>query len=105
VYTVSIDIASLPDGVTVADKEPTSREVDFNAGVSVGAGKKVTFFLGKSTRVTKSRWSLLPQTLVNGIKFSLLYAMAAIGLSLIYGTTGLSNFAHGEIVTLGAVVT
>jgi len=105
VYTVSIDVASLPEGVSVADKEPTSRSVDFNAGVSVGAGKKVTFFLGKSTRVTKSRWSQLPQTLVNGIKFSLLYAMAAIGLSLIYGTTGLSNFAHGEIVTLGAVVT
>jgi branched-chain amino acid transport system permease protein len=41
---------------------------------------------------------------VNGLKFSLLYAMAAIGLSLIYGTTGLSNFSHGEMVTLGAIV-
>ena len=29
--------------------------------------------------------------------------MAAIGLSLIYGTTGLSNFAHGEMVTIGAL--
>jgi len=103
-YTVSIDEATLPEDATVAEKEK-SHVVDFTAGVSVGAGKKVTFFLGKSTRVTKSRWSQLPQTLVNGIKFSLLYAMAAIGLSLIYGTTGLSNFAHGEIVTLGAIVT
>lgn len=103
-YTVSIDETTLPDGMTVAEKEK-SHVVDFTAGVSVGAGKKVTFFLGKSTRVTKSRWSQLPQTLVNGLKFSLLYAMAAIGLSLIYGTTGLSNFAHGEIVTLGAIVT
>ncbi|MEO5899835.1 MAG: branched-chain amino acid ABC transporter permease, partial [Ilumatobacteraceae bacterium] len=104
-FTVSIDEKSLPSGVAPASGEPTSREVDFNAGVSIGAGKQVTFFLGKDTRTTQSRISLLPQTLVNGVKFSLLYAMAAIGLSLIYGTTGLSNFAHGELVTLGAVVT
>ena len=30
--------------------------------------------------------------------------MGAVGLSLIFGTTGLTNFAHGEMVTLGAVV-
>ena len=30
--------------------------------------------------------------------------MCAIGLSLIYGTTGLTNFAHGEAVTFGAVM-
>ena len=29
--------------------------------------------------------------------------LAAVGLSLVYGTTGLSNFAHGEMVTFGAV--
>jgi branched-chain amino acid transport system permease protein len=31
-------------------------------------------------------------------------AISSIGLSLIYGTTGLSNFAHGELVTIGAVL-
>ena len=30
--------------------------------------------------------------------------MAAIGLSLIFGTTGLVNFAHGELVTYGAIL-
>ena len=30
--------------------------------------------------------------------------MAAIGLSLIFGTTGLTNFAHGELVTGGALL-
>ena len=29
--------------------------------------------------------------------------MCAIGLSLVYGTTGLTNFAHAEAVTFGAV--
>ncbi|WP_062078696.1 branched-chain amino acid ABC transporter permease [Demequina globuliformis] len=45
------------------------------------------------------------QQLVNGIVFGLLLALASVGLSLIYGTTGLSNFAHGEQVSLGALLT
>ena len=31
--------------------------------------------------------------------------MAAIGLSLIFGTTGLVNFAHAELVTWGQLTT
>ena len=31
-------------------------------------------------------------------------ALASVGLSLIYGTTGLSNFAHAEQVTLGGML-
>ncbi|MEI5579348.1 ABC transporter permease subunit, partial [Streptomyces brasiliscabiei] len=42
--------------------------------------------------------------LVNGLNFGLLLALAAMGAALIYGTTGLSNFAHGEMVTFGALV-
>src|SRR5699024_3528501 len=30
-------------------------------------------------------------------------AIAAVGLSLVFGTTRLINFAHGELVTIGAV--
>jgi len=44
------------------------------------------------------------QALVDGIRFGLLIAMAAVGLSLVYGTTRLINFAHGELVTMGAVI-
>ena len=47
----------------------------------------------------------LAQNIVNGITFGLLLALASVGLSLIYGTTGLSNFAHGEQVSFGAVMT
>lgn len=32
-------------------------------------------------------------------------ALAALGLSLIFGTTGLTNFAHGEIITMGGMGT
>ncbi|MDE0573173.1 branched-chain amino acid ABC transporter permease [Demequina sp. B12] len=45
------------------------------------------------------------QQFINGIVFGLLLALASVGLSLIYGTTGLSNFAHGEQVSLGALLT
>lgn len=45
------------------------------------------------------------QNLVNGLVFGMLLALASVGLSLIYGTTGLSNFTHGEQVSLGAVLT
>lgn len=45
------------------------------------------------------------QQLTNGVVFGLLLALASVGLSLIYGTTGLSNFAHGEQVSLGALLT
>jgi branched-chain amino acid transport system permease protein len=38
-----------------------------------------------------------------GLNLGLLLAVAAIGISLIFGTTGLNNFAHGEMVTFGAL--
>ncbi|GAB2468540.1 branched-chain amino acid ABC transporter permease [Xylanimonas ulmi] len=44
------------------------------------------------------------QQVGSGLRFGLLLALASIGLNLVFGTTGLSNFAHGEQVTLGAAV-
>ncbi|WP_159448838.1 branched-chain amino acid ABC transporter permease [Demequina sp. NBRC 110053] len=48
--------------------------------------------------------TLLVQNVINGLAFGVLLALASVGLSLIYGTTGLSNFAHGEQVTFGALL-
>ncbi len=96
-YTVRIDTDTLPEGLTVEDgKEQQTAEVRGN--------QKVTraFFLGEDTRDVKGKWSLLPQTLANGLKLAMIIAITSIGLSLIFGTTGLSNFGHGEMVTFGA---
>jgi branched-chain amino acid transport system permease protein len=41
---------------------------------------------------------------MSGVKFGLIVALAALGLNLIFGTTGLTNFAHGELVAFGAIV-
>jgi len=49
--------------------------------------------------------SLFLGLLFEGVKFGLIIAMCSVGLSLIFGTTGLTNFAHGELVAFGALVT
>lgn len=43
------------------------------------------------------------QLTVEGIKLGAIIAITAVGLSLVFGTTRLINFAHGELVTIGAV--
>ncbi|MEU3273198.1 branched-chain amino acid ABC transporter permease [Saccharomonospora sp. NPDC006951] len=43
------------------------------------------------------------QALLNGVQFGSVIAITAVGLSLVFGTTRLINFAHGELVTVGAV--
>ncbi|MBF4461649.1 MULTISPECIES: branched-chain amino acid ABC transporter permease [unclassified Rathayibacter] len=49
-------------------------------------------------------WIIFWPKVVTGLIFGLLIALAAIGASLIYGVTGLNNFAHGELVTFGALM-
>lgn len=47
----------------------------------------------------------IPQLIVNGIAVGSVIALAAVGLTLIYGILRLSNFAHGDFMTLGAYLT
>lgn len=47
----------------------------------------------------------LLQLFVNGIAVSSIIALGAVGLTLTYGILRLSNFAHGDFMTLGAYVT
>lgn len=43
------------------------------------------------------------QLVVEGIKYGTIIAITSVGLSLVFGTTGLINFAHGELVAVGAI--
>ena len=99
-YTIALDEESLPDGVAI--REGRSSEVTLP--VAVGQQRSVLFPLGEGTRNVQSKLDRLPGLAVEGLQFGLIIALAAVGLSLIYGTTGLTNFAHGELITLGALL-
>ena len=96
-YVVTLDAEGLPEGVTLSGEESRTVTVDANRR------QGVIFGLDGGARGGGSPVRAV-QLLVDGIRFGLLIAMAAIGLSLIFGTTGLTNFAHGELVTVGAIV-
>lgn len=42
------------------------------------------------------------QQLINGISLGSIYALIALGYTMIYGILKLINFAHGDIYMLGA---
>lgn len=44
----------------------------------------------------------LPQQLVNGLLLGAIYALIALGYTMVYGVLRLINFAHGEVFMLGA---
>ena len=47
-------------------------------------------------------WSLLPQQLVIGIQLGAVYALIALGYTMVYGVLRFINFAHGDIYMVGA---
>ena len=98
-YELTLDEDTLPEGVVVEEGQST-----VTAEFGLTNRKAVTFFLGEGTRVTTDIGAQVLIRVVNGLNFGLLLALAAIGLSLIFGTTGLSNFAHAEMVTFGALM-
>lgn len=48
--------------------------------------------------------SQIPQLVVSGITNGCIYAIVAVGFSIIYNSTGVINFAQGEFVMIGAMV-
>lgn len=48
---------------------------------------------------------ILLQQIINGLVQGSIYALVALGYTMVYGIMGLINFAHGEVVMIGALVT
>ena len=99
-YTITLDESTLPKGIIVVKGGNT-----IQAEFGLTNNKSVNFFLGAGVRQTTSFLDQFIQRSFTGLSFGLLLALAAIGLSLIFGTTGLNNFAHAEMVTFGALAT
>ncbi len=97
-YTFRIDQESLPRGVEVLQGEVV-REV------APGTLSLIVFRFGAQREgLQTSATAEVIRVLIDGIRFGLVIGITGVGLSLIFGTTGLTNFAHGELVTIGAVV-
>jgi neutral amino acid transport system permease protein len=95
--TVTLDEATVTQPViegNVREVQILSRDktVIFRLGEGGGGG-------GGGSTITLER---VLQLLFGGIVLSFIIALASLGLSLIFGTTGLTNFSHGELLTLGA---
>lgn len=117
-YTVTLDEATFPADAGFANLNPQEKQVAAsNLGVPanflldpsnepMGATAAPTDSGGSNSSSDDSAafWRVLAAKVVTGLIFGLLIALAAVGLSLIYGTTGLNNFAHGELVTFGALM-
>ncbi len=100
VYSVTIDESTLPS-TELGVEGGATQEVEF--GLSDRVVKN--FFIGAGVINQISMVDQIISRVVYGINFGLMLGLAAVGLSLVFGTTGLSNFAHGEMVTFGAVAT
>ncbi|WP_426506040.1 ABC transporter permease subunit [Dactylosporangium sp. McL0621] len=109
-YRVDLDQTSLPAGVTLTNNRPS-----LTPQVADGQARNVLFPLGGAGGATGQNQPNAPKApseldryadlLYSGLHFALIIALAALGVSLIFGTTGLTNFAHGELVTFGALIT
>lgn len=100
-YEVELDETTLPEGVELAEGQQNPRTVTFAGTTNV----TTLFLFGEGIVLgTSSFWNVLADRSLAGLSFGLLLALSAVGLSLIFGTTGLTNFAHGEMVTIGAVL-
>jgi neutral amino acid transport system permease protein len=101
VYQVQLDTETLPDGVSLTN--PDRDELD-NVDVRAGQNKTVRFQLGPGVLGGVSDVDRFLDLVVLGLKLGAIIAMSAVGLSLVFAVTRLVNFAHGELVTLGAVI-
>lgn len=121
-YVFTLDNSTIPDGVTAAGNPRTVTVANSDQGDpayfllvagnatptpgSTGSGSTSggSSSSGSSNDNAIDYGALVSNLIANGLTFGLLLALASIGISLIYGTTGLSNFAHGELITFGGLM-
>ena len=133
-YTIAVDPATLPEGVpapsaplefnkissgssfvvlklgedaTTGSSASSPSSSASSASASPTPGGTDTSGTGNGEATTQDTGSFghqLATKVVRGVIFGLRLALAAIGVSLIYGMTGLNNVAHGELVSFGGFV-
>ncbi len=102
-YSVQL-IGPLPEGVTVKEGAASEVAVLVEEIRTTSVGFQLETSEQKNILEIPPTWERLLNRMVSGLKVGLLVALASIGLSLIFGVTGLVNFAHSEMVAFGAVI-
>lgn len=104
-YIVALDVETLPDGVNLRNPDANPLEATVNQGRDRRVLFPLVFGEAEESTVGAITFRRVAQLTAEGLKQGLYLAMAAIGLTLIFGTTGLVNFAHAELVTFGMLST
>ncbi|MGI5159465.1 ABC transporter permease subunit [Microbispora sp. CA-102843] len=108
-YKVTLDPSTLPKDIGLKFQNRATLDVQ----VYEGSQRNVLFALApagqqgggaaQASSDSSSFWDRVAQLTFEGFNLGLIIALAAMGLSLVFGTTGLTNFAHGELLTFGAM--
>ncbi|MDB9920513.1 branched-chain amino acid ABC transporter permease [Actinomycetota bacterium] len=101
-YLVEIDVTTLPAGITLNNEDDASRSL-----LVLGGDKKILIGLSEGgdsgiVSVESGTTERVIQLLLDGILYGLMIALGAVGMNLVFGTTGLTNFSQGELLSLGA---
>ena len=86
----STPLAALADAVCIGKR--TGRELGSPSAMSRAAKK------------TGDALDIFLQQIINGLTLGSVYAIVALGYTMVYGIIQLINFAHGEVVMIGAMV-
>ncbi|MFB4275043.1 branched-chain amino acid ABC transporter permease [Nonomuraea sp. MTCD27] len=107
-FKVTLDVSTLPQNAEVRGgnnvRTPTVYEGNCSTVLFALQPKAAPGQAQEDTSGQTTFWEQAAQLTFEGVNLGLIIALGALGLSLIYGTTGLTNFAHGELITLGAVI-
>ncbi|HBJ52247.1 MAG TPA: branched-chain amino acid ABC transporter permease [Bifidobacterium dentium] len=85
---------SASSGSSSSDSAKSGSDSSSSSGTATVSKKKAGSNIGKRI------W----QQLYSGIIFGLMLGLMSVGMNLVYGTTGLQSFSHGEQVTFGGLM-
>jgi branched-subunit amino acid ABC-type transport system permease component len=98
-YRVVLDDQTLPEGSYLTDPDDIDRTFD----IQTDQDYAVRFAIGPDIFAEDPWHEQMIDLAVSGLVLGLLLALASLGLSLVFGTTGLTNFSHGELFSFGAL--
>ncbi len=101
-YTITLDTSTLPEGASLVAGGSSSFKLLKDSFVT--QTKRVVFIVGQSGYSSVTLTEKVAQRAADGVRLGLIIALCSVGLSLVFGTTGLTNFAHGEMITFGGLM-